>query len=129
MISIWTRWRISTDSGTGSSHLIRRLPQGFQIAGTNKHTTAQNIAKEYQSDIANRGLEVEQSYKNNTKVSSNLKGSTRLDVYDTNTEEVYDYKFIVNPGQGLSDRQVNKMINQGPAELLRDNIYEINPMP
>jgi hypothetical protein len=50
-------------------------------------------------------------------------------VYDTNTEEVYDYKFVINPGQGLSDRQINKMINQGPAELLRDNIYEINPIP
>ena len=49
-------------------------------------------------------LAVEKNWKDNVRINGNEKGSTRLDVYDKDTNTVYDYKFVKNPGKGLSKR-------------------------
>ena len=54
-------------------------------------------------------LEVEKNWKDNVRINGNEKRSTRLDVYDKDTNTVYDYKFVKNPGKGLSKRQVEKI--------------------
>ena len=53
------------------------------------------------------------------------KGSVRLDVYDTKTGDVYDYKFTQNPGRGVSLKQQDKIRREGPGNTR--NILEINP--
>jgi RHS repeat-associated protein len=83
------------------------------VAGSRKHGEAYDIADNYQEYIEHRGLELEQNYwkndkKDYNKKDYNKKDSTRLDVYDTNTGDVYDYKFVINPGQGVPERQVKK---------------------
>ena len=97
------------------------------VAGSLKHGQAANIAENYQNSIADRGLEIEQSYYGNTPITNNQSGSTRLDVYDTTANQVYDYKFVVNPGKGLSKGQTSKITNQGPAGLSLSDIHEVNP--
>ena len=46
-------------------------------------------------------LEVEKNWKDNVRINGNEKRSTRLDVYDKDTNTVYDYKFV-----GLSHNTV-----------------------
>ena len=96
-------------------------------AGSLKHGEAERIIANYQENIANRGLILEQNYLNHSKINNNAKGSVRLDVYDSVSNEVYDYKFVINPGHGLSSRQINKIVNQGPVNLTLLDIHEINP--
>ena len=72
------------------------------VAGTKKHTEAANIVKEYQDNMKSRNnLAVEKNWKDNVRINGNEKGSTRLDVYDKDTNTVYDYKFV-----GLSHNTV-----------------------
>ena len=97
------------------------------VAGSRKHGEAYNIADNYQKNIENRGLELEQNYWDHGPEEYNKKDSTRLDVYDTNTGDVYDYKFVVNPGQGVPERQVKKILAQGPSGVTREKIHEVNP--
>ncbi|MCB5889713.1 hypothetical protein [Mediterraneibacter faecis] len=72
-------------------------------------------------------LEVEKNWKDNVRINGNEKRSTRLDVYDKDTNTVYDYKFVKNPGKGLSKRQVEKIKKEGPLGLSNEDIIEINP--
>lgn len=98
------------------------------VAGTKKHTEAANIVKEYQDNMKSRNnLAVEKNWKDNVRINGNEKGSTRLDVYDKDTNTVYDYKFVKNPGKGLSKRQVEKIKKEGPLGLSNEDIIEINP--
>lgn len=92
-----------------------------------KHGEAERIVNTYQESIADRGLMVEQKYLNHSQINYNTRGSVRLDVYDTVANQIYDYKFVVNPGRGLSARQKNKIIRQGPAGLTSYDIHEVNP--
>ena len=57
----------------------------------------------------------------------NRKEGTRLDVNDTNDGQVYDYKFVKNPGKGLSNRQKKKILDEGPKGLTENKIHEVNP--
>ena len=66
-------------------------------------------------------LEVEKNWKDNVRINGNEKRSTRLDVYDKDTNTVYD------PGKGLSKRQVEKIKKEGPLGLSNEDIIEINP--
>ena len=50
-------------------------------------------------------LEVDKNWKDNVRINGNEKRSTRLDVHDKDTNTVYDYKIVNNPGKGLSKRQ------------------------
>ena len=88
---------------------------------------AYRIANDYQEFVDDRGLKLEQSYKGHKSRKTNKKGGTRLDVYDTNDGQVYDYKFVKNPGKGLSNRQKNKIIREGPDGLTKNDIHEVNP--
>ena len=98
------------------------------VAGTKKHTEAANIVKEYQDNMKSRNnLAVEKNWKDNVRINGNEKRSTRLDVYDKDTNTVYDYKFVKNPGKGLSKRQVEKIKKEGPLGLSNEDIIEINP--
>ncbi|MFR3120181.1 MAG: hypothetical protein ACLTOJ_22935 [[Clostridium] symbiosum] len=40
---------------------------------------------------------------------------------------MYDYKFVKNPGKGLSKRQIEKIKKEGPLGLGNEDIIEINP--
>ena len=98
-------------------------------AGTYKHSAAKEIVDDYQRNIADRNLDVEICYKGNspTQNNANIKGCTRLDVYDRVAGQVYDYKFVINPGNGLSQTQINKIIQKGPGGLTAADIHEVNP--
>ena len=72
-------------------------------------------------------MKLEQPYKGKESKARNEKGSVRLDVYDTNDGQVYDYKFVKNPGKGLSNRQKSKIIREGPDGLTKNDIHEVNP--
>ena len=97
------------------------------VAGSKKHGEAYRIANDYQEFVDDRGLKLEQPYKGHKSRKTNKKGGTRLDVYDTNDGQVYDYKFVKNPGKGLSNRQKNKIIHEGPKGLTENKIHEVNP--
>ena len=71
--------------------------------------------------------ELPQNYINNIEIVGNQKGSVRLDVFDTTTNQVYDYKFVINLGKGLSTTQMNKIIKHGPNGLSIEDIHEVNP--
>ena len=90
-------------------------------------TVYSRIASDYQEFVDDRGLKLEQPYKDNESKTRNEKEGVRLDVYDTNDGQVYDYKFVKNPGKGLSNRQKNKIIREGPDGLTENDIHEVNP--
>jgi hypothetical protein len=60
-------------------------------------------------------------------VKRGTKGSTRLDVYDPATGTVWDYIFTINPGQGLKQKQINKILKEGPLNINHNRIFEVNP--
>lgn len=62
-----------------------------------------------------------------TRNNANTNGCTRLDIYDRVRSQVYDYKFVINPGNGISQRQINKITAQGPSGLTSADIHEVNP--
>ena len=97
------------------------------VAGSKKHSEAYRIASDYQEFVDDRGLKLEQPYKDNESKTRNEKEGVRLDVYDTNDGQVYDYKFVKNPGKGLSNRQKSKIIREGPDGLTKNDIHEVNP--
>ena len=99
------------------------------MAGSRKHKFADDLLTEYQYEFGNRGLETEVKYKNHYKQSTNISGGTRLDVYDTINNKVYDYKFVISKRKGkvLSKKQRNLIKRQGPRGLTDSKIIEINP--
>ncbi|MCM1184844.1 MAG: hypothetical protein NC337_15860 [Roseburia sp.] len=94
-----------------------------------KHSAAKGIVEGYQNNIASRGMEVEICYEGNqpTHNNANIRGCTRLDVYDIAPNQVYDYKFVTNPGNGISQRQMSRIKSQGPEGLAPADIHEVNP--
>ena len=70
---------------------------------------------------------IEQNYLIHTQINYNARGSVRLDVYDTVSNQIYDYKFVVNPEKGLSNTQKNRIIKQGPTGVTSSDIIEVNP--
>jgi hypothetical protein len=70
--------------------------------GSVKHTYAERLVGRYQQMTRQRThLEIERSYLNGGRVSRGTSGSSRPDVYDPVSGDVYDYKFVRNPGQLL----------------------------
>ncbi|MGW1780402.1 polymorphic toxin-type HINT domain-containing protein [Streptomyces sp. NPDC002143] len=94
------------------------------VAGTKKHTYAEKLLNRYQGIYGSRGLVAEQSYLNGVAVPKGTKGSARPDVYDPAAGIIYDYKFLVNPGLGIGQRQANLNANQVPGAWLT---IEVNP--
>ena len=93
--------------------------------GTKKHAYAKKLIDRYQSIYGNRGLVTETSWINRTAVKYGTKGRTRIDVIDTVKKCAYDFKFTINPGKGLGQKQVNKILSNGPSFLRY--VKEINP--
>lgn len=90
-----------------------------------KHTYARDLLNRYQSMYGDRGLRTETSWLDNAPASYGTRGSVRLDVLDINTMEVFDYKFVQNPGMGLSQNQISRIISNGPTNIT--DIWEVNP--
>lgn len=97
------------------------------VNGSKKHSYADKLLQRYQKTTGQRThLETETSYlnKNPIPVNRGTKGSARPDVYDPITGTIYDYKFVKNPGKGISQRQQNHNSNNVPFVT---NQIEINP--
>lgn len=66
----------------------------------------------------------EQSYLGGAPVARGTAGSARPDVYDPAEGIVYDYKFVMKPGRGISKWQADKNANNVPGVNLT---IEVNP--
>lgn len=100
------------------------------LAGTSKHTYAKTLLESFQDSFGTRGLKLEESWLGKNWIPRSLKDSTRLDVYDSINHKVYDYKFVKpqNVGKGLSKKQRDKILKEGPAGLKPTDIVEVNPL-
>lgn len=95
------------------------------VAGTQKHTYAEDLLNRYQRMTGERtNLVTERSYLGGSPVSRGTAGSARPDVYDPVSGAVYDYKFTVNPGRGIPTRQQNNNLSNLPNVTSQT---EINP--
>ncbi|MFE7779237.1 polymorphic toxin-type HINT domain-containing protein [Streptomyces sp. NPDC057445] len=94
------------------------------VAGTKKHAYADKLLTRYQGIYGSRGLVTEQSYLNGAVVPHGTAGSARPDVYDPAAGIIYDYKFLMNPGRGIGQRQANLNANHVPGAWLT---IEVNP--
>ena len=104
-----------------------RIGRPGAAAGSSKHAYARRLLERYQRRYGNRRLETEASFKGGSPARYGEKGSVRLDVYDTQTGDVYDYKFTQHPGQGISQKQQDKIRREVPGTI--HNILEVNPQP
>ncbi|WP_434799146.1 RHS repeat domain-containing protein [Terrisporobacter vanillatitrophus] len=102
----------------------RKIGYPGRVAGIKKHSYSKKLLDRYQRMYGDRGLRTEISYYGGSIDKKRRKGSSRLDVHDEKRNIVYDYKFVKNPGKGLSKRQRNKIKSQGPIGA---RILEINP--
>lgn len=75
--------------------------------------------------FGDRGLRTETTWLGGNPATYGTKGSARIDVLDTINNTAYDYKFTIRPGRGLSQRQINKIFNNGPSYL--QYVKEVNP--
>jgi hypothetical protein len=69
-------------------------------------------------------LESEVSFLNKAKVDYGTCGSSRLDVFNQLTGELFDYKFVKEAGTGL--RSAQRARNQNNVPNLKVQ-YEVNP--
>jgi RHS repeat-associated protein len=88
---------------------------GGPVQGTLKHDYAKRLLERYQSIHGDRGLIAERSWLNGARAEYGTAGSVRLDVFDTTSGMVYDYKFTLN--SSLSPALVQRIINGGPAGI------------
>ena len=98
-------------------------------AGTEKHTYAKKLGKRYQKMTGDRkDVKFEELYKGNEpyRTKDGVKGSTRPDVYNQKTGEVFDYKF---GDAKLGPRQTQKLQDQMPvnADGSKVTVTEIKP--
>lgn len=95
------------------------------VNGTLKHSYAKELLERYQNIFGDRGLKAEITWLGGNPKKYGTKGSVRIDVLDTINNTAYDYKFTINPGKGLSQSQINKILNNGPNYL--QYVKEMNP--
>ncbi|MFD8079149.1 RHS repeat-associated core domain-containing protein [Streptomyces sp. NPDC059718] len=101
----------------------RKVGGSGAVAGTRKHSYAENLLNRYQGVFGNRGLETEVSFLNGVRVPHGTAGSVRVDVLDAANGTVYDYKFVLRP-PGLRTGQINRILAHVPG--IR-NVLEVNP--
>jgi hypothetical protein len=95
------------------------------VAGTHKHTYAEELLDRYQSMTGQRqNLVTERSFLNGQQVPRGSAGSARPDVYDPASGAVYDYKFTINPGRGIPAVQQSNNARNLPHVTSQT---EINP--
>ena len=102
----------------------RKIGSPGRVAGIKKHAYSKKLLDRYQRRYGDRGLRTEISYYGGKIDDKRRKGNTRLDVHDEKRNIVYDFKFVKNPGKGLSKKQKNKIRSHGPNGA---RIIEINP--
>ncbi len=97
------------------------------VAGIKKHVYAKRLGERAQERFGDKGLKFEKGYKDGQPLKPNdsRKGSVRLDVYDEINQAVYDYKFVKDPGKGLTPAQERKIKAQGPEDIKK--VFEVNP--
>jgi hypothetical protein len=66
----------------------------------------------------------EESYLNKGPASYGDAGSSRPDVFNPSTGQLFDYKFVKNPGKGLRQPQMTRNLKNVPG--VKEQI-EINP--
>jgi len=108
------------------------IKKGFGPAGTGnvqgiyKHKYAERLLKRYQELFGEHmNLLPEQSWLNKNMVPYRMADSATPDVFDLTTGFIYDYKFVKNPGQGLSTKQMNNNLKNVDNVT---NQIEINPI-
>lgn len=95
------------------------------VQGTKKHAHADHLLERYQRLTGQRThLLRETSFLGGVQVPHGTKGSARPDVFDPLTGNIYDYKFVGQPGQGLRASQVTKNAANVPGVARQ---VEINP--
>jgi len=95
-----------------------------RFAGTEKHSYAKTLLDKYQGIYGNRGLQTETTWLNNAPATYGTKGAPRIDVWDSNLNWAYDYKFTIRP-PALTPAQTQKIMTHGPPNL--GGVTEINP--
>jgi RHS repeat-associated protein len=98
------------------------------VAGSHKHSYAKTMLQKYQGSTKQRQhLEAEKSYLKEKKAAYGTKDSSRPDVRDKVTGEIYDYKFTESPGKGIPEAQQNRNSANVPGAAEASQT-EINPV-
>ncbi|HVJ26062.1 MAG TPA: hypothetical protein VM493_00925 [Vicinamibacterales bacterium] len=86
---------------------------------------AKKVLERFQSMTGQKpDLLAEKSYLGGKRASYGTAGSSRPDVFNPATGEIFDYKFVRNPGKGLSAAQRAKNAKDVPGVTKQT---EINP--
>lgn len=116
--TIRTNAQLVEDIGTRAQQWVRRSKQRTALhgmsgraVGTKQHKYSKDVLERYQRIYGDRGLRTERSFLNGVEVPYGTKGSTRLDVWDINTSNVWDYKFGRTP---MSAAQYTNIYTHGP---------------
>ncbi len=80
--------------------------------GTMKHKHAEDLINRYQTKIRHRGLETEISFRGGLLSRYGARGSVRLDVFQSSTGRVWDFKF---GRAGLRSRQLRRILRNTPG--------------
>ncbi|EKK03426.1 hypothetical protein RBSH_01230 [Rhodopirellula baltica SH28] len=109
-----TNAQLVDEIGTRSRAWAQRkqLTGSARALGSGQHKHAKDVLERYQRMFGERGLVAERSFIDGLEVPYGSKGSTRLDVLDTLTGDVWDYKFGVTP---MSQSQINRIFQHGPG--------------
>ena len=93
--------------------------------GVWKHTYAKKVLERYQKMTGQKpDLLAEKSYLGGNQASYGTAGSSRPDVFNPVSGEIFDYKFVRNPGKGLGPAQRAKNVKNVPNVTKQT---EINP--
>ncbi len=92
------------------------------VAGTKKHSYAEQLLRRYQRRYGDRGLEFEQSFSAGTRANYGDRGSIRADVFDFSNNKVYDWKF---GSATLNQTRANHLRQNLPASV--KNVIGYNP--
>jgi RHS repeat-associated protein len=117
--------RVATKAESTGTRLGHGAAGTGPAQGTWKHTYAKRVVRRYQRMTGQKlDLETEVSYLNGAPVPNGALGSARPDVFNPQTGELFDYKFVRNPGTGLTAAQRARNLRNVPG--VRRQV-EINP--
>ena len=118
-----TNAQLVDEIGTRSRGWAQRkqLTGSARALGSRQHKHAKDVLDRYQRMFGDRGLATERSFIDGLEVPYGSKGSARLDVLDTITGDVWDYKFGVTP---MSRSQINRIFQHGPGINLVTPLYK-----
>ncbi len=97
----------------------KAIPGIGHVAGTKKHTYAENLIERYQKIYGDRGLKTNE-YFNNGPGNRGF-----LDVHDIQNKIIYDFKFGKNPKMGQP--QIDKYMRNFPNNQVVPIKKPVNP--